>query len=970
MYFKKHLLTLSSLLLLTVALQTQVWAQVVTFSPSFATSEDSLRVVLDATQGNQGLENFDGRVYLHTGLITSNSTTGSDWKYVPFGWETNDASVEATDLGDNKWAFTYKPSIREFFGVTDPNEVIEQVAIVYKGVRNGAIVAEGKDEGNADIFIELTAGEAAARFVTPDSDYEFMKSDGSLDLVGIGTVVGGDLNLELFKNDVSVATTTDDTLRFTYVPQAGDTDIEFDLVASNGANLADTASFFVTVRENDGAVVARPNGLEDGITYNSDTSVQLSLYAPGKDFIYVIGDFNNWTPSSEYLMKKDIQGGDVWYWTEIDGLTAGQQYGMQYLVDGEITIADPYSELVLDEFNDQFISDDVFPNLKPYPTGKTSHMVSVLTPGEEEYEWEVTDFDAPDNDKLVNYKLLLRDFIADHSYSTLIDTLDYIANLGVNAIEFLPVNEFDGNESWGYNPAFHLALDKYYGTPNEFKRFVDEAHKRGIAVILDVVLNHSFGQNPLVRLWNEGDFGNPTAENPYFNTAARHPFNVGYDFNHESSKTRYYSKRVMEYWIEEYKVDGYRFDLSKGFTQTNNPNDVGAWGNYDQSRVDIWLEYYAHIKSVDPEAYVILEHFADNNEEKVLADAGMLLWGNSNSAYNEATMGYNDGGKSNLNGVRSSSRGFQFNHLVSYMESHDEQWLMFKNRSFGNSSGDYNIRELGTALDRMELAGVFFFPIPGPRMIWQFGELGYGYGDAGEQCLNDSDDCPASAPGRTANKPIRWDYNEDPDRKDLYNTWASVIKLRNSSEAFTRPDNATYALSGSVKYYRYEHTDSDVVAIGNFGVTSTTQQVDFTQGGIWYDFFNNSTIDVNGETNQHEIALAPGEYRLFTTKEFNMSVSAEEEVVDNSPNAFKLYQNYPNPFNPSTNITFDVAEAGFVSVEVFNLLGQKVANLVQEPKAAGSYTVRFDASGLSSGIYIYRLTSGNVVKTQKMMLMK
>ncbi|MCR9131822.1 MAG: alpha-amylase family glycosyl hydrolase [bacterium] len=962
----KKLFTFTSLFIVLVALQTQVWAQVVTFSPSFATSEDSMRVVLDATQGNEGLVNFDGRVYLHTGLITSKSTSGSDWQYVPFGWETNDASVEATNLGDNKWAFTYKPSIREFFGVTDPNEVIEQVAIVYKGVRNGSIVAEGKDEGNADIFIELTAGEAAARFVTPDSDYEFLKSDESLELVGIGTVNAGDLSLELFKNDVSVATTTDDTLRFTYVPEAGDTDIEFDLVASNGAALSDTASFFVTVRANDGEVAARPEGLEDGITYNSDTSVQLSLYAPNKDFVYVIGDFNDWTPSSEYLMKKDVQSGDVWFWTEIDGLTAGEQYGMQYLVDGEIRIADPYSELVLDEFNDQFISDDVFPNLKPYPAGKTSQMVGLLTPGETEYVWEVTDFDAPDNDELVIYELLLRDFIADHSYETLLDTLDYISNLGVNAIEFMPINEFDGNESWGYNPAFHLALDKYYGTPNAFKRFVDEAHKRGIAIILDVVLNHSFGQNPLVRLWNEGDFGTPTAENPYFNQVAKHDFNVGYDFNHESSATRYYSKRVIEYWLEEYNVDGFRFDLSKGFTQKNSLGNVGLWGQYDQSRVNIWLDYYAHTKSINPEAYVILEHFADNSEEKVLADAGMMLWGNSNHEYNEATMGYN----SNLSGVLSSSRGFQFGHLVSYMESHDEQWLMFKNISFGNSSGDYNIRELGTALDRMELAGVFFFPLPGPRMIWQFGELGYGYGDDGEQCLRDSPDCPAAAPGRTANKPIRWDYNEDPDRKDVYNTWANLINLRRSSPAFTRPENADYSLNGSFKYFRLEHSDTDVVAIGNFGVTQTTRTVDFTEGGVWYDFFNTTTIDVNNDTKQAEFTLAPGEYRLFTTKEFNKSVSSEIEVSDDAPTAYNLYQNYPNPFNPSTNITFDVAKSGFVSLEVFNMLGQKVADLVQEPKVAGSYTVSFDASGLSSGVYIYRLRSGNVVKTQKMMLLK
>ena len=66
---------------------------------------------------------------------------------------------------------------------------------------------------------------------------------------------------------------------------------------------------------------------------------------------------------------------------------------------------------------------------------------------------------------------------------------------------------------------------------------------------------------------------------------------MGYDLNHESSATRYFSKRVMQYWLEEYKIDGFRFDLSKGFTQVDNLNNVGAWGSYDASRIAIWKDY-------------------------------------------------------------------------------------------------------------------------------------------------------------------------------------------------------------------------------------------------------------------------------------------------------------------------------------------------------------------------------------------
>lgn len=743
----------------------------------------------------------------------------------------------------------------------------------------------------------------------------------------------------------------------------GSNEFKIKAVTQAGVVNADSSSFSY-VSEIEPELQARPATLKDGITYGGN-SAYLSLYAPHKKNVYVIGDFNDWSISANYLMKKDSVSADsVWFWIRLDGLTQGQEYGFQYLVDGEIRVTDPYAELVLDEYNDPYISETLYPNLKAYPKGKTNHLVGLLRPGKAEYQWQATEYERPANDDLVIYELLIRDFIEDHSYETLIDTLDYLENLGITAIELLPVNEFDGNESWGYNPSLHLALDKYYGSPDAFKHFVDEAHKRGIAVILDVVLNHAFGQNPLVRLWNEGDYGNPTAENPYFNQVAKHPFNVGYDMNHESAATRYYSKRVMEYWLEEYNVDGYRFDLSKGFTQVNNLTDVGAWGNYDASRIAIWKDYFDHIRSVDETAYVILEHFADNPEEIELTNYGMMVWGNVNHEYNEATMGYG----SNLSSILSTNRNFTYRHLVGFMESHDEQWLMFKNRSFGNTSGDYNIKELGTALDRMELAGAFFLTLPGPKMIWQFGELGYGYGDAGEQCLNDSADCPAIAPGRTDRKPIRWDYYNDPDRKDVYNAWANMLKLRASSPVFTRPQDSFFALSGSLKYFRMMHEDADVVAIGNFGVTTSTVTPDFTQDGIWYDYFGNSTLDVTG--GQATFDLAPGEFKIFTTKQFETVTSNEDEFSSEGPTSFKLYNNYPNPFNPSTTLTFDVAQAGQVTLEIFNSLGQKVAVLLNENKSIGTHSVTFDASTLSSGVYIARFSGNGFVQTQKMMLLK
>ncbi|MEI9909455.1 MAG: hypothetical protein WDO71_07195 [Bacteroidota bacterium] len=141
--------------------------------------------------------------------------------------------------------------------------------------------------------------------------------------------------------------------------------------------------------------------------------------------------------------------------------------------------------------------------------------------------------------------------------------------------------------------------------------------------------------------------------------------------------------------------------------------------------VAIWKRYYDTLQLKSPGSYAVLEHFAADAEEIELSDYGMLLWGNSNYNYNEASMGFIS--TSNFERAIHSVRNWTQPYLMSYMESHDEERLMYKNLNFGNSSGSYNTRDLNTALKRMELNAAFFLTIPGPKMIWQFGELGYDF---------------------------------------------------------------------------------------------------------------------------------------------------------------------------------------------------------------------------------------------------
>lgn len=341
------------------------------------------------------------------------------------------------------------------------------------------------------------------------------------------------------------------------------------------------------------------------------------------------------------------------------------------------------------------------------------------------------------------------------------ERLDYLKELGINALQLMPIQEFEGNLSWGYNPSFFFAPDKFYGTKNELKNLIDEAHRRDMVVLLDMVLNHAFGQSPFVRLFNEGDYGAPTEDNPYLNAVARHPFNVGYDYNHESPYTKALVDSVNAYWLSEYHVDGFRFDLSKGFTQVISGSDVEAWSRRDESRIAIWKKIYDRIKTNNPEVYVILEHFAANDEEKELADYGMVFWGNMNGVFRE--MG--KGASRNFEGAFYQNRGWTHNHLLAYMESHDEERVMFDMLNYGATS-PVNLTNLTEAINLKQLLTAFYFSIPGPKMIWQFGEFGFDL-----ELNND----------RLGIKPTRWEYLNDPDRIRLWNLYQAFISLKPST---------------------------------------------------------------------------------------------------------------------------------------------------------------------------------------------
>lgn len=812
--------------------------QVVSLNPPFAAQTDNVVITYDASKGNAALLG-QSVVYAHTGVITNLSSSPTAWRLVQGNWGTDDGKVKMTAIGDNK--FQLSINITQFYGVP-ANETVLKLAFVFRN-QDGSLV--GRETDGGDIFVSIGNGNFQANLNTAPSGSPAIL--GLSDTLEVAVTASSKANLQLFVNNNLVVNISDTATLNTQLPASllGLGKHQIKLVATSNNTIVTKFQDIIIRSNNASNIAASPAGVLDGINYINDSTVILQLFAPQKNYVYVIGDFNNWELNPAYEMNKTPDGSR--YWIRLNQLTPGVEYGYQYSIDKELLkIADYYADKLLDQNNDPFIPAITYPNLKQYPVGKTSNYVSVLQTAQPKFNWQHTaSFVRPAKNKLVIYELLVRDFIGRHDYLTLIDTLSYLQRLGVNAIELMPFNEFEGNESWGYNTAFYFAPDKYYGTKNALKQFIDECHKRGIAVIMDMVLNHSFGQSSMVRMYWDAANNKPATNSLWFNPDATHPYNVGYDFNHESQYTKAFVDTVLKYWINEYKIDGYRFDLSKGFTQTNSGTNVGQWSAYDQSRINIWKRIYDQIKPTCADCYYILEHFADNSEETLLANYGFFLWGNNNAQFNEATMAYS----SNLSSASYKSRNWTSPQLVSFAESHDEERLMFKNIKFGSTANNHNTKDTSVALSRMEAAIAMLAPLPGPYMIWQFGELGYDYS--------------IDFNGRIGNKPIRWDYLKDARRKKLYDVYAAFNHLKTTYPVFSTT-NFTYNLTSAIKTINLNDSSMNVVIAANFNTIANNANLTLAHSGWWYNYFTGDSMEYN--TSSAIVNLKQGAYVVLTDK--------------------------------------------------------------------------------------------------------
>jgi len=917
-------------------------AQVITSIPAFPQESQSIVITFNSTLGSGGLANYTGDIYAHIGVITNQSSGDSDWKYVKTGWGVNTPETKLTSLGNNLYELSLTPDIKAYFGV--PNgETVEKIAMVFRSdVAVGGSYLEGKTADNSDIFQIVYAAGPNVSLVKPSSGYLFAELN---DNILIDASKNSADSLFLLHDNVIVKQTDNDTATQNITATTYGKHWIKAMATTATETVSDSFYYFIPQAV---TIEDLPAGIIEGINYISDTSVILCLYAPYKSFGFVIGDFNNWELEDNFYMKRTTDNN--YFWLQVNNLIPQKEYIFQYFIDGEVKIGDPYAEKVSDPWNDKWISDDTYPSMLDYPSGKTEGIATILQTAQTQYNWNNTNFIAPDNEDLVIYELLIRDFTAKHTYQSVIDSLHYLKHLGINAIELMPVNEFEGNSSWGYNPNYYFAVDKYYGTKDDFKRLVDTAHSMGIAIILDVVYNHSFGTSPYVKLWWDETNNQPAANNPFFNQVPKHDYNVGFDMNHESAVTKKYISRVVKFWLEEFKIDGFRFDLSKGFTQKNTLGDVAEWGHKDAGRIHILNSYADSIWSVNSNAYVILEHFADNDEEKDLS-AYMMLWGNLNHAYAEAAMGWNTSGKSDFSWISYQERGWTKSHVVGYMESHDEERLLYKTSQWGNSNGGYSTKNKDVALRRAALDAAFFLTIPGPKMIWQFGELGYDYS--------------IDYNGRTGEKPIRWDYMQDTDRMNTYEIYSAINKLRDEESDCFQTTDFDLDLSTELKQITLRHSSMNLVSIGNFDVIPHSFTVAFPNSGTWYDYFSGDTIQVVNKS--YTFSLDMGLFHIYTDKQLTtpnlpLGIGDNNSKIENK-SSVKVY---PNP-SQGNELKLYINSTDRVDITIYNMEGRRIYHNSNSEK--GARIIPLNEAQLKPGIYFCDVVGKDTKETTKFIVL-
>lgn len=903
-------------------------AQLVTTQPAIL-QEGSQGVVLtyhaDSPLGNKGLANLPQStdVYAHIGVITNKSTDNSDWKYVVTPWPTTGNQQQAntdknrlTYVGPNTYTLNIG-NIREYFGITAANEKVQKIALVFRTADGNKT---GKTSTGGDIFVDVLADGFQMEFEASTNDRVFSgpttvtftattTNPANITFDVNGTSFGSAQNVTSFSKSYNFNT------KGSYVVTA----------TAQYSGQSYTKSFNFTYPDFSNSE-PYPGGVPKmGAVKNADGSVTFCIAAPGKNSVMIVGSWDDYQFLDKNMMHFHDYNGARYFWITVEGLANDVWYPYYYIVDDTYKVGDPYAHLVLDPWNDNTQGlNNSWRDRPRYPSDKVQNVMLAVYRGDMD-DYNFTPFTIPDHDNLVIYEVLLRDFTgvdgiagAAGNLTRAMSRLQYIKDLGFNAVELMPIMEFAGNNSWGYNTNFYMAPDKAYGSPTMYKDFIEECHRLGMAVILDIVFNQSDGLHPWYMMY-------PKDQNPFYNEVAPHQWSVLNDWNQGYPLVQQQWDDVLRYWLTAYNVDGFRFDLVKGL----GDNDSYGSGTdaYNQSRIDRMIHLHQVIKSVKPNGIHINELLATAAEEKVLGNDGQLQWANVNDASCQFTMGWDTGNNNLYRFLSSRDGGRPWGSTVSYAESHDEERMAYKNAMYGNTgiklpaNSDETITQM--SLCRLGTLAAQMLMIPGPKMVWQFGELGNGQTTKTSSGGND-----------TGAKTVCWFYLNDPGRMYLHDTYAAIINLRMSNpDLFSR--NATFTASmlsnkfTDCRYIRLNTGNKEAIlfvnpAVGGAAKTVTVPAsvINSTNNQLIFaspDFTPALTSDGNGNVS---VSVPAGSFAIFASN----SVSGVEDIETPEISVF--------PGEGEVIVNGD-----YSTMQVYDLSGRAVPNTNLTP---GLYIVRVD----------------------------
>lgn len=806
---KKHLYLLLLALFATIGAKAQMFTT--SPSPLQNSSKDVVITFKDSKSDSKSqgkLMTLTTDLYAHIGVYTTASP--SEWKNAP-KWGTNTAKYTFKYISANTWKLTIG-DLRQYFNITDPAERITKVCII---ARNAASTIQTSDQFidvMEDGFAALLTNDAEATVLTAAKTINFTLSTTQAAKLSIVITKDGS---QVAKKDAANATTL--SLGYNFAAKGAYT---VTATANNGKETITKTASILFMSASPAATY--PGGVPKmGPVAQSNGDVIFCLAAPQKSSVLLVPSWDDYQTLDKNVMSYQDYGGNRYFWIRVKGLDPNKQYPYYFIVDGTISVGDPYAKLVLDCYSDKWLPDNVYPNRPRYPYDKVDNtMLAVYHGNQDKYNWKVKNFDIPEPSKLVIYEMLFRDFTGDGTdqdgkfFGTIrgaIKKFQYFLDLGVNAIELMPVMEFNGNNSWGYNTNFYMALDKAYGSPDDLKEFIDLCHQHDIAVILDIVFNQSDGLHPWYQMYD-------IASNPFYNKTAPHNWSVLNDWKQENALVQQQWKDAIAYWMTQYKVDGFRFDLVKGLGSGATSGAYGSTDGYNAKRIENMKKIHTYITAVNPKGIHINEFLGDSKEEVEYGKDGQYNWNNQSWLSGAYAAGLPNIAEK-LAYYSTSACGRDGRSNISYAESHDEERLGYHQLNTKatwekNNTKYTNKMSKASLKDRMSRLGAVAVHLlmtkDATPMIWQFGELG------ADQTTKE-----AGGGNDTSPKKVIWDYYNQPSRKVLFDTYSKMIGLRRANPELFSDNNATFTYSSNstnlvgAYWMRIKNGSKDVIAFIN-----------------------------------------------------------------------------------------------------------------------------------------------------------